>query len=280
MKKLFASTGLASTLLLASIAGTTAASAAEPAVTSIINQSQFRAFASLDGKEEPFQTIPLNEDDVEIAPPNYANEDDYTDKDEAESLWVREAPTFNDISDHYAERQIIALYQMGIVNGINETTYGPNKELTRAQFASMLMNTIVEVELEAKDAPGFKDINNHWAKDDIVQLYKLGVINGSSPTTFEPNKPITRQQAAAMMERYLIVVGVDTDKFSNRLPFNDRNKISEYARNGVSVLVNLGVVSGDPNGYFKPADTLTRGQMAKILYGIIEYMIVEEATAQ
>ncbi|MFY0516383.1 S-layer homology domain-containing protein [Lysinibacillus sp. UGB7] len=280
MKKIFASTGLAATLLLASIAGTTAASAAEPAVTSITNQSQFTTFASLDGKEGHFQTIPLNEDDVEIAPPNYADEDDYTDKDEAESLWVREAPNFKDISGHYAERQIIALYQMGIVNGTNETTYGPNKQLTRAQFASMLMNTIVEVESEVKDAPGFKDINNHWAKEDIVQLYKLGVINGSSPTTFEPDKPITRQQAAAMMERYLIVVGVDMDEFSNTLPFNDSNKISEYARSGVSVLANMGVVSGDPNGYFNPSDTLTRGQMAKILYGVIEYMIVEEATAQ
>jgi hypothetical protein len=169
---------------------------------------------------------------------------------------------------------------MGIVNGTNDTAYSPNKQLTRAQFASMLMNTIVEVESEVKNSPGFKDISNHWAKEDIVQLYKLGVINGSSPTTFEPNKPVTRQQAAAMMERYLMMVGVDTDKFSKTLSFKDNDKISEYARSGVSVLANMGVVSGDLNGYFSPSDTLTRGQMAKILYGVIEYMIVEEATAQ
>lgn len=375
MKKLFASTGLAATLLLTSIAGTTTASATEPVVTSTnqlqsesvekinldgVSQAEINAafksmaeemegvtyqltekgnefhfnidevynayknapmdelgelgvadivaeyeafkslfgdvfvmtidydeqkqvldyFMNVDGKNEHFHTVPLNEDGVEISPPNYADENDYTDEGGADSLWIREAPNFKDISGHYAERQIIALYRMGVVNGTNEAMYNPNKQLTRAQFASMLMNTITDVESDVKDSPAFKDIDNHWAKEDIVQLYKLGVINGSSPVAFNPNKPITRQQAAAMMERYLVLTGTDTDKFSNTLPFNDNDKISEYARSGVSVLVNMGVVDGDPNGFFNPADTLTRGQMAKILYGVIEYMIVEEATAQ
>lgn len=185
--------------------------------------------------------------------------------------FVRGEPNFIDIKGHWAENAIVMLYKLGVANGTSETKFSPNVTMTRAQFAAMLSRTLVYEESAVKDlAQPFTDAKGHWAEKDIKILAALGIISGTSPTTVAPNKEITREQAAAMIQRYLEALDVvpNVPATSN---FADSHKISPYAKEGVGLLANMGIIGGKGNNQFDPHGKLTRAEMSKILWGVIAY---------
>lgn len=211
-----------------------------------------------DDEKEDDSTSPIKEEKGELELPTLT--------------FSSSVPNFKDIKGNYAEVAIVKLYQAGIVKGTSESTYGTNDNMSRIQFAAMLARTLDGYGMGKADISHFKDVSpTHWAKDELALLYNLGIVSGTSDTTFSPNKAITRQQASAMLERYLKVLGMDTEQFANNLAFNDTAKISDYAVNGVNLLTNMGVVNGKPGNVFDPQGDLTRGQMAKILWGVLTY---------
>lgn len=189
-----------------------------------------------------------------------------------ENLNIRAAANFTDIKGHYAENAIIGLYQLGIVQGTSATKFSPERTLTRGEFSAMLSRTIQvdEAEIAKIDFNKFSDLKGHWAADDVKVLYLLGIVGGTSDKTFSPNAVITREQAAAMLARYFDALGLNPN-VGTTINFKDANKVSAYAKEGVGLLTNMGVVSGKPGNVFDPKGALNRGQMAKILYGVISY---------
>lgn len=105
----------------------------------------------------------------------------------------------------------------------------------------------------------FKDVDNsHWAYNNILKMTELGVINGYEDNTFRPNNPVTRAQSAMFLTRSL---KLDT-KNAPKPPFKDVNqKTSGYE--SIALLTDMGVFSKAEK--FNPSDSLSRGQMAKIL---------------
>ena len=177
--------------------------------------------------------------------------------------------SFTDIkANHWATMYIYNLARMGIVNGANGK-YMPDDNITRAQFSAMLSRTIPNA-VAISEGTNFTDVKGHWAQADIMKLYELGIVGGYSEQKFGPNDKITRQQAVAMMARYLDALGYDTSKVSKTLKFDDQNQIQPYAREAVAILSNLGVISGTGNNKFNPTGQLTRAQMAKILDGVLQ----------
>lgn len=173
--------------------------------------------------------------------------------------------TFTDVTNHWAKEHIYDLVELGIVQGKTPTTFEPQSTLTRAQFASMLARSMPNAKTILTSNP-FVDVSSeHWAAKDIQLLNELGVVNGTTATTFNPNSKITRQQATTMIMRYLDVIGVDTSDVKTTVKFTDSNKVYDYAKEGVGKLSNLGVISGLADGSFNPSGDLTRSQMSKIL---------------
>ena len=88
----------------------------------------------------------------------------------------------------------------GIITGYPNNTFGPNKSITRAEFATIAVRF-----LKSGSAPesGLKDISSHWAKDSINKAVAAGWIKGYSDGTFRPNQPITRAEAVTMINRML-----------------------------------------------------------------------------
>lgn len=179
--------------------------------------------------------------------------------------------TFSDIATHYAKEHILNLARMGVVNGYDNGKYGVNDELTRGQFAGMLARTIPNADT-MEITSSFNDISNHWAKDDIILLNQMGIVEGTTATTFKPHNKITRQQAATMLIRYIEAIDLVVDA-DTTLTFADSSKIDNYAKDSVGKLVSLGVISGKPGNVFDPRGNLTRGQMAKMLDGTLQLTI-------
>ncbi|CAM3344932.1 S8 family serine peptidase [Paenibacillus lupini] len=108
---------------------------------------------------------------------------------------------------------------------------------------------------------GFRDISSHWSKDAIVEMSRLGIVNGTGDYKFEPNRPITRAEAVAMVIKAYkpIVFGMPVD-----IRFKDLD-YDHWAYGAVAKAVQKGWIKGFPDGKFRPEQPVTRAEMALIV---------------
>ena len=111
---------------------------------------------------------------------------------------------FTDVS-HPEQYYIGMAYNIGIVNGVSETKFDPDGEITRQEAAAMLMRAYkIYADFQSPDI-GFRYSDNDkiaaWAKDDVYALNSLGVMKGLSEDVFGPNDKFTIEQAIATFLR-------------------------------------------------------------------------------
>ncbi len=115
----------------------------------------------------------------------------------------------------------------------------------------------------------FIDTNDHWAKDILSYMYSSKIVNGEitgQGLKFNPGKSMTRSEFAVMITNYL---DLDVTEFENvTLPYDDLDKIPNWALNSFKALYKLGIVQGSNNyGYLyaNPLDSITRAETATII---------------
>jgi 5-hydroxyisourate hydrolase-like protein (transthyretin family) len=123
------------------------------------------------------------------------------------------AASFEDVKQGvwYSE-YINALYAEGLINGLSESEFGPNAELTRAQLAKMVVEAY-GLELDTSVELPFTDVKEDvWYTDYIKTLYKHDLIDGKTATTFAPNEPIKRADFAKLLTEADWAVGSTLEK--------------------------------------------------------------------
>ncbi|PIJ98206.1 hypothetical protein CTN02_10695 [Lysinibacillus sphaericus] len=177
--------------------------------------------------------------------------------------------TFKDIDGVFSQRAIEELASRHIVKGTAPDYYSPYESLTRAQFSTMLVRSLG---IDSSNVVNgvFKDVKaTDWFANDVQALYETGIIRGVTATKFNPNSPLTREQAALMLDRALDYLKVEKSD-STKLDFKDVNKISEEAKPAVATMQTLGIFSGKERNKFDPHANLTRAEMAKVLQITLE----------
>ncbi|UJF34638.1 S-layer homology domain-containing protein [Paenibacillus hexagrammi] len=164
---------------------------------------------------------------------------------------------FSDIRGHWAESAIKELVNDGVIDGYPGGTFAPEKTITRAEFASMIVKAY---QLKAKSGKEFADTTGHWAKDAIHTAAAYGILTGYSDTTFGPDDLITREQMAAIMAR-----AANVPLASGELSFTDKEDISDWAQASVAAAASKGLLSGYEDGSFKPAAHASRAEAATII---------------
>lgn len=107
-------------------------------------------------------------------------------------------------------------------------------------------------------AAGFTDVPSR-ALNEVNYLVQGGVVQGSSPTVFNPDQTITRAEAAAFVGRAIQLNGT-----KRQTRFNDVDPGS-FASGYIESIAAKGIMSGDSNGKFSPGKLVTRGEMAAII---------------
>ncbi len=105
---------------------------------------------------------------------------------------------------------------------------------------------------------------------DVAAMYKLGVVNGTSATTFSPQKNITREEAAKIMCGLARTLGENTSASASS--FADNGKISDWARDSVNFVASRGIMKGRPTG-FDPKNTISIQETAIICYRYLDTVI-------
>ena len=117
------------------------------------------------------------------------------------------------------------------------------------------------------DYIGFNDIKgDEWYYNTVKTAALMGIVNGDENGNFNPDMPITRQDAALMVYRaYKDLLSADNDDQR----FADCDDISEYAREAVGVLAENKIINGRDDNKFDPKMNITRAEAAVIVYRVI-----------
>ncbi|NIK70049.1 S-layer homology domain-containing protein [Paenibacillus sp. BK720] len=174
--------------------------------------------------------------------------------------------TFVDVpAGHWAEAAVKSLSAKHIVSGVDQQHYAPNRNITRAEFATMMMRA-VDYTGKAADAAAanpFKDVPaSQYYTDAVTRAASLGMMSGYGGS-FRPNDPITREEAVVTLVRTVKYFEVkDTGKGAPA--FADKKQISAWANTAVDQAWKLGLIEGDGK-QFHPKAALTRAEIAVMI---------------
>ena len=163
----------------------------------------------------------------------------------------------------------------GYIAGTSASTVSPNGVCTRAQLVSILYRvqgeptTVKGYELSKLRAP-FNDVpRGQWYTDAIWWAKLMGVVSGTSATTFDPEGEITREQLAVILYNYTKQFAPGSLTATGSLSgFPDAASVSSWARTEMAWAVGNGLISGTGSGsvaYLTPQGSATRAQVAAIL---------------
>ncbi|MBR6825547.1 MAG: S-layer homology domain-containing protein [Oscillospiraceae bacterium] len=174
---------------------------------------------------------------------------------------------FTDVPvDQWYRPAVEYVFINGLMNGMSETVYAPQKTLTRAMLVTILYRIDGAPEMEFSGI--FSDVDEgQWYSDAIEWGYKNGVVKGVSDELFAPNRAVTREQMVTFMYRYAKYVGYDMSKAdtTDLTDFVDDELISEYAQEAFRWAVGEGIVNGLGHNNLGPQGTATRAQVAQII---------------
>ena len=177
---------------------------------------------------------------------------------------------FTDVQggDHWAHEGIDYCIANGLMSGIGGNLFGPKLTTTRAQIVQILYN--LEGEPKVSGTTPFTDLTQDWYQDAVLWAYQTGVVAGTSSTTFEPDRPVTREQIAVILMEYVTrVLKLErTWTPADLSTFPDADSVSDWAKDAMADAVALGLISGASNGgqtLLEPQGSATREQVATIL---------------
>lgn len=153
------------------------------------------------------------------------------------------------------------VYSEGMMDGVSDTQFAPNSNLTRGMVVTMLYR--LEDEPRVTGSSGFDDVaSGAWYADAVTWAAENGIVNGVSDTEFAPNVNITREQLAAILYRYAEYNDYDVSGRDDLSEFTDRSSISGYALDAMRWAVDEGLITGITDTTIEPQGTATRAQAA------------------
>ena len=106
----------------------------------------------------------------------------------------------SDIEGRWSTKAIKHLVSEGIITGYPDSTFKPSKDVTRAEFATMVYKHLKkENKLTQGNLNKLSDIQSHWAKQSIEGIANSGAIKGYPDGTFKPNNNITRAEVSTVV---------------------------------------------------------------------------------
>lgn len=178
---------------------------------------------------------------------------------------------FEDVSEgawYYDNVEYVFKHEL--MSGLNDTTFGPNDPLARAQFATIMYRK--EGKPEVSYTNRFKDVSDgNWYTDAIMWASDAGVVTGYSNGNFGPGDKINREQMAVMMYRYANGKGYDVSASVALNSYQDGNCVSGFAKQAMQWCVAEGIITGKNNGtQLDPQGNATRAECATIIRRFVE----------
>ncbi len=174
------------------------------------------------------------------------------------SLWLN-GTYFSDTFSHFAKDDVIVVSKKGWMEGFGEHRFLPEDGLTRAQAATILCRYL-NLSGNAMNNQ-FLDVENHWAEQEITLAVNHGLMKGYPDGTFQPNRAVTREEIAVILQR---ILQYESNGTKRNVPFSDVTS-DRWSYREITALIDAGLLNGYPDGTFRPEQFLSRGEIAHLL---------------
>jgi subtilisin family serine protease len=189
---------------------------------------------------------------------------------DAVTLVVHPHYDFPDVPyDHWAFAQVEACYRQAIVGGYPDGTYRPAVEVTRDQMAVYIARAVAGGDasvLTGPAEPSFTDVpTDHWAYRYVEYAQAQGIVQGYPDGSYQPDTVVTRDQMAVYIARAIVTPIGDAnvpDPDPGAEPSFTDVAADHWAYKYIEYCAAQGVVQGYSNGTYRPANPVTRDQMA------------------
>ncbi len=193
----------------------------------------------------------------------------------AEYFFEENAKAFQDIQGHWAKPNIDFVTARQLFNGVSDKLFDPDGFMTRAMFVTVLYRLDGNPEITGESP--FADVGeNTWYTNAVSWANAKGIVKGISETEFAPDENVTREQMCALIARYLSYKGYELASGS-KLSFTDKDTISDWALEDVERCVAAEIITGYPDGTFRPLSSATRAENSTVLRRVIQHMIEKAA---
>ena len=172
------------------------------------------------------------------------------------------AVQFSDIQGHWAEAAIKKAAAEDIVKGYPDGTFKPDDNISRAEFATIIVQAF---KLEKREGKVFGDTGSHWAKDYIATANAHGIVSGYDEQKFGPDGLITREEMALM-----IVKAAGLKVTAGGIDASDSSQVASWARDAVATAYASKLIVGMPDGSFQPQANAARAQAVLVLNRAME----------
>lgn len=136
------------------------------------------------------------------------------------------------------------------------------RPITREEFCELAL-LLYEATRDETPSPVSPNPFNDTKNEQVLKAFTLGITKGTSTTTFEPDKTITRQECAAMLYRAIKAIAPDAEYSIAGIPdFPDQKDIGSWAVEATKYMSKLGIIKGDSQGNFMPKAATTAQQAA------------------
>ncbi|HUC93642.1 MAG TPA: S-layer homology domain-containing protein [Paenibacillus sp.] len=183
-----------------------------------------------------------------------------------------DAKSFTDMAKHWAKDDVEKLAGKLIVNGTGADKFDPKRNVTRAEFAAMLVRSL-GLDSAADATYSFSDVSStSWYAGSVSAAAKAGIIKGDGGK-FRPTAVITRQELAAMSVRALAYAGkevklTDAQVSEALASFSDAGSLT-WAKAEVAAAVSAGIVKGNDQGKVLALSSASRAEAATM---VIRYL--------
>lgn len=176
---------------------------------------------------------------------------------QGESGWIN---PFKDVSEtDWFYSTVRFVNENGLFGGISETEFAPYMSITRGMVVTVLHR--LENSPEAAAGNTFADVEpDAYYANSVAWAEDAGIVKGYSEAEFGPDDIITREQLAAVLQRYANTKGIETEAGGDIEQFADRADISAWAEESMRWAVGSGIITGrgstvDPSGNATRAET-------------------------
>ena len=184
------------------------------------------------------------------------------------------APIFTDTAAHWAKSDIDFVASRGLLTGTSDTTFSPNSTITRGALVTALGRLAGIDPAAYASSSRFSDVPAMAYYAPFVEwAASKEIVNGTGAASFEPDRPVTREEMAVIMQRYAGKLGYTLPKEREAEIFADNATITSDMKDAVQAMQQAGVMNGKGGRLFAPKDTATRAEAAAVLRRFVEIVI-------
>ncbi|MDO3409852.1 S-layer homology domain-containing protein [Saccharibacillus sp. CPCC 101409] len=181
--------------------------------------------------------------------------------------------TFADVANHWAKAAVNDMSSRMVVNGVSDTAFNPDADITRAEFAAIIVRGL-GLKLGSGET-SFADVSQaSWYAGAVQTTSEYELIAGFEDGTFRPDARITREQAMTIVAKAMKLTGLaDRTGAANTgalSAFSDADQAGSWARDNLALAAKAGLITGRSGDKLDAKANVTRAEVAVLIERLLK----------